>query len=265
MPFFECEFPRKIGFTSSGGGTTPSGGPGWSTIVNMGFSGFEQRNRNWAAVRNKYQLDLVATPYSVYQSVLDFFLAVGGRADAFRFLDKTDYQFFNVPMINTVTGLPGGDGSTKVFQLQKQYVSSAGPTQRTYLRTISKPIMSVQTFGGTPILDFQGNQLKDTVAAYVNGTKKGIPGDFTVDATTGLVSFGVAPPNLATVNADGQFHIPVRFDVDDLPAQVVEGDTSLAGTQASNAAQLAASMYPLVTVVGCQLVEVRILSGQSQG
>ena len=59
MSFFEVEFPRKIGFTSSGGGTTPAGGPGFSTIVNMGLSGFEQRNRNWAQVRNKYQLDVV--------------------------------------------------------------------------------------------------------------------------------------------------------------------------------------------------------------
>ena len=265
MSFFEVEFPRKIGFTSSGGGTTPSGGDGFSTMVNMGFSGFEQRNRNWSQVRKKYQLDLVAVPFSVFQPIQDFFLAVGGRADAFRFLDKTDYQFFNQPMINTITGNAGGDGSTTIFQLQKQYISGAGATQRIYSRVISKPIMSNQTFGGTPITDFLGNVLPNTVVVYVNGVKKGIPGDFTVDATTGLVTFAQAPALNATVTADAQFHVPVRFDNDDLPAQVVEGDTSLATTQASNAAQLAAATYPLVTVVGAMLLEVRILSGQSQG
>jgi len=265
MSFFECEFPRKIGFTSSGGGTTPIGGPGWSTMVNMGFSGFEQRNRNWAAARNKYQLDVVAMNYSIYQLLLAFQLAVGGRSDAFRFLDKTDYQFFNVAMLNTVTGGINGDGSTKVFQLQKQYIVGSGPMQRVYTRIISKPIMGNQTFGGTPITDFLGNQLPNTVAAYVGGVKKGIPGDFSVDATTGLVTFGQAPGNGVAVTADAQFHVPVRFDSDDLPAQVVEGDTSLATTEASNATDLANKVYPLVTVVGCQLLEIRIPQGQSQG
>ena len=62
MAFFENEFPRKIGFFGTTGGTM--GGPGFSTIVNLGFSGFEQRNRNWTNTRHKYSLDIVAQPPS---------------------------------------------------------------------------------------------------------------------------------------------------------------------------------------------------------
>jgi hypothetical protein len=38
MSFFECEFPRQIGFTSTGGSA-------WSTEVNSGFGGGEQRKQ----------------------------------------------------------------------------------------------------------------------------------------------------------------------------------------------------------------------------
>lgn len=262
MSFFEVEFPRKIGFSSSGGGSTPVGGPGWSTIVNMGFSGFEQRNRNWASVRNKYQLDLVAMPYSVYQDLLAFFLAVGGKADGFRFLDKSDYQMFAQPMLNTVSGLTVGDGVTKIFQLQKQYTIGSGVTARTYTRNICKPIQSLTMPSGAPITDFIGNVLPNTVKAYVNGINSN---NYTIDATTGLVTFNSAPANGFPVTADAQFHIPVRFDVDDLPANVIESDLSYVTTQASNSTDLANKSTPLVSLVGVQLVELRILQGQSQG
>src|SRR5690348_11755490 len=77
MSFFECEFPRKIGFTSTGGNS-------FSTQVNLGFSGFEQRNRNWSQSRGKWQLILTSRPQSEFQLVYNFFLNVGGMADAFR-------------------------------------------------------------------------------------------------------------------------------------------------------------------------------------
>src|SRR5258707_93805 len=76
VAFFEVQFPVKIGFGAVGG-------PSWSTLINAGLSGFEQRNKNWVNTRYKYQLDLVTQAVSVFQNVLDFFLAVNGKGDAF--------------------------------------------------------------------------------------------------------------------------------------------------------------------------------------
>lgn len=221
----------------------------------MGFSGLEQRNRNWALVRNKYQLDLVARPLSVYQTMLEFWLAVGGRADAFRFFDATDFSF----SITAVT--PSlGDGVNTVFQLQKIYTVGAGPNARAYTRTISKPIMSHQSTtvgssinynGSAVITDFQGNSLPDTVVMFDNGVSAPNLNPYTIDATTGLVTFNTPPVNGHAITSTGQFHVPVRFDSDDWPAQIVESNIQSGGT--------------LVAVTGIQLVEVKIIPGQSQG
>src|SRR5208282_4973086 len=106
-----------------------------------------------------------------------------------------------------------GDGTTTTFQLVKNYVSG----DRTYVRTITKAIMS-------SILDFQGNPLADTVKIYDNGTLLTYTTDWTIDATTGIVSFTVAPAAGHHVTADFQFHFPVRFTSDALAAQVEESD-----------------------------------------
>ncbi len=220
--------------------------------MNAGFSGFEQRNKNWSVTRYKYQLDLVAQPLSVFQLVLDFFLTVSGKGDAFRFKDPTDFS-----ATGQATSPANGDGNNKIFQLQKTYTVGTGNTSRSYVRTISKPIMSTVP-AGSPLVtsnleDFQGTQLADTVVMYVAGVKKTLNTDYTVDATTGLVTFVTAPGNGLAITADFQFHVPVRFDSDDWPAQLVP--SNVPGGQATT----------LITVTGISLIEVKISPGQSQG
>lgn len=239
MAFFEVQFPTKIGFGAVGG-------PTWSTLVNAGFSGFEQRNKNWANTRNEYQLDLVAQPISVFTTVLDFFQAVNGKGDAFRFKDPTDFQ-----ATAQATSPATGDGNNKIFQLQQTYSVGVGATKRTYTRTISKPIMALLTPGGAALTDFQGNALTNTVNVYLNAVLKTLTTDYTIDATTGLITFVVAPGVGVAVTADCQYHIPVRFDTDKWPAQLVGGNVA-AGTA-------------VVTVTGIMLLEVRITAGQAQG
>jgi uncharacterized protein (TIGR02217 family) len=213
MAFFEVEFPRDIGFTSTGG-------PAWSTYVNEGFSGFEQRNRNWSQSRAKFQIVLQGKPITEFQNVFNFYLNVGGMADAFRFYFYADYSAAG-QFIATADG-----SADPTYQLQKTYVTGG----RTYTRIVYKPIMST-------VFDFQGNALADTVVMYDNGVKKTNNADYTVDATTGLVSFLYTPASGHTITADFQFHYPVRFDVDDMTnAQLIEssvatGDALVTWTQ----------------------------------
>ena len=195
MAFFETEFPTAIGFMAAGG-------PSFFTTVNEGFSGGEQRNRNWSATRGVWTIDLQFKPQEYFDDLQAFFLVVGGQADAFRFKDHKDFIAVG-QLIGT------GDGNATDFQLVKNYIS--GP--RTYVRNIYKPIT-------TDVLDFEGNYLTNTVKIYDNGSLKTLTSDYTQDYTTGIISFGSAPTSGHTITADFQFHYPVRFTSDELKAQI---------------------------------------------
>lgn len=199
MSFFECEFPTEIGFAAVGG-------PGFNTTINTGFSGFEQRNKNWANSLGQWKIELTYKDQSYFDKVQAFFLNVGGQADAFRFKDHKDFS---------VTGqsIGTGDGSSTAFQLIKTYVAGG----RTYTRTIKKPIQAtVQKFDGT----FCAN----TVNIYDNGVLQTLGTNYTVDATTGIVTFTTAPAAGHAITADFEFHLPVRFNVDEMQAQIEPSD-----------------------------------------
>jgi uncharacterized protein (TIGR02217 family) len=226
MAFFELEFPRQIGYKRLG---SPSG---FSTQVNQGFSGQEQRNRNWANSHGKWTIDIQTPSAALYpgtrQSYVDlltsFHLVCGGRADAFRLKDHLDAGWTTAQPLATI--------DSTHFQLQKQYVIGTGSYQRTYTRTITKPITSA-------ITDFAGNALANTVTIAVGGTPVG--SGWTLDQTTGIVTFSSAPGGAVT-SPSGQFHYPARFDSDDLPLQVEE--SYVEGGQM------------IVSLHGLQLVEV---------
>lgn len=191
MPFFETEFPTAIAFHAVGG-------PSFSTTVNIGFSGHEQRNRNWAFALSKWKLELAYKPQSYFEEVYNFWLAVGGRADAFRFKDAKDYS---------ATGQACAEVSAGVYQLQKIYTAGA----RTYTRTIVKPITSA-------VKKFDGSSCEDTVTIYDGGSPAV---GAVLDETTGLIT-GLAAGH--TITADFEFHFPARFDIDDCQAEVEPSD-----------------------------------------
>lgn len=238
MSLMEIEFPRAVSFKTMGG-------PSFNTTINPGFSGYEQRNRNWASVRGKWSLNLMSPPPSQFTGtqlawlniIHAFFLNVGGRADAFRFYDHKD---------NTATGqvIGTGDGSTLgPYQLVKNYTIGS----RTYTRLIQKPITSSVT-------DYQGNALPNTVVVYDNGIPVN-PAYWSVNYTTGIVTFntGHAITLNHVITADCQFHYPVRFDTDDWQIEIEESNVQ--GDQ------------PIVSVSQGQLtiIEVRIEPGQANG
>ena len=180
MAFWEVEFPRTIGYKSAGG-------PSFSTVVNKGFSGQEQRNRNWAFARSEYTVSL-ETPgafannrQAFIELLLAFFYKVGGQADGFRLYDWADHTAKN----QAVASIKGNS------QLVKKYVIGG----RTYQRVITKPITA-------DVTDYQGNALANTV--FLAGSNTPVP----VDAATGIPS---AAPGTAL---DFEFDVPVRFDTD---------------------------------------------------
>jgi uncharacterized protein (TIGR02217 family) len=221
------------------------GGPTFNTTINTGFSGYEQRNRNWSQVRGKFMVNLISPPPSQFTGtqlqwldlIHSFFLNVGGRADGFRFYDHKD---------NQATGqqIGVGDGSTLgPYQLVKVYTTGS----RSYTRLIQKPITAA-------VNDYQGNALVNTVIVYDNGVVVS-SAFYTVNATTGYVNFlaGHARAINHVITADCQFHYPVRFDTDDWQIEVEESNV-LGGN-------------PIVSVSQGQLalLELRIAQGQASG
>lgn len=190
MAFHEVEFPRGISFGSRGG-------PRRKTVIATSGSGFEARNSQWADSRREYNAGYGVKSLDQLYAVIDFFEERRGQLHGFRWYDKTDFKSCSpeqtVAFDDQVIGT--GDGVERSFQLSKQYGSIYDP----YTRTIRKPI------AGTTVVGL--------------GTSQQLSG-WSVDNSTGIVTFDTAPGNGVTVTAGFEFNVPVRFNTDYLEVDI---------------------------------------------
>lgn len=167
------------------------GGPQFNTTILTLSSGAEVRNQNWSRSKATYDISYGVTdsddPDDSYASVIAFFFARGGMARGFRFKDWLDF----VATAQTCSGL--ANGTNHVFQLQKTY-SSGGVS---YARKVTRPVSG-------------------TLNVYDNAVLKTVVTDYTIDFTTGIITFTTAPTSGHTITADFEFDVPVRFNVDGL-------------------------------------------------
>lgn len=188
MAFHEVRFPTAIAFGSSGG-------PERRTDVVTLASGHEERNGRWADSRRRYEAGYGVKSLADLEAVLAFFEARAGRLHGFRFRDPVDFSSAagngSISPLDQAIGT--GDGTTTAFQLAKTYTSGGV----SYRRVIAKPVAG-------------------SVRVAVAGVEKTEGTDFTVDATTGIVTFASAPALGATITAGFEFDVPVRFDSDRL-------------------------------------------------
>lgn len=190
--FNEIEFPRAY----SPGLT---GGPTFSTVKVVSQTGQEQRIRQWSKGRWKYDVSNLLRTKAQAEVLLAFFLAMGGSQCGFRFFDWADHssKIADVETKHATLAL-----TTTTFQLQKVY--SQGGID--YARAIKKPISD--TLGDT-----EATQADSTVRLY-DDTDTEITTGWTVDCSTGIVTFDSAPGFVPT--ATFEFDVPCRFDVDAL-------------------------------------------------
>ena len=169
-----------------------SGGPGFVTSIVEVESGAEERVSRRAAARHRYSITVSDENLSDLKA---FYMARGGAAHGWRFKDWADYHsnpedsgYHAEPGLRDQPCLPAqGDGSTTQFQLRKVYVDGV----HEHSRTITKPVSG-------------------TVRVWVNGSE--LLSGWTVDTTTGIVTFSSAPANGHDVEASFEFDVPVRFD-----------------------------------------------------
>ena len=186
MAFHEVRFPDNI---SRGA----RGGPERRTQVVELASGDEERNASWANSRRRYDVAYGIRRADDLAAVVAFFEARNGRLHGFRYKDWSDYKSALPSQAITATDqqIGTGTGSLQTFQLSKRYTSGA----QTWARTIAKPV------AGT--------------VRIALGMVEQISG-WTVDTTTGVVTFTTAPAGGVAVRAGFEFDVPVRFDSDTL-------------------------------------------------
>jgi len=186
--FHEVLFPLDIALASAGG-------PQRRTDVVLLGSGAEERNARWAHSRRRYDAGYGIKSFAALSQVLAFFEERRGRLHGFRWRDRLDHSS-SAPghAIFPTDQLIGiGDGITGKFQLSKSYGTLYSP----YRRPIAKPV-------------------SDSVRIAVAEDELDEGTDFTLDTTTGVITFGTGhiPAVGAAITAGFLFDVPVRFDTD---------------------------------------------------
>jgi uncharacterized protein (TIGR02217 family) len=190
MSFHETRFPTSI---SRGA----HGGPERRTDIVVLGSGFEERNARWANSRRAWNAGYGIKSLDDLHAVIAFFEERRGRLYGFRWKDHADFK--SCPPEQTPTALDQqigiGDGATAIFQLVKRYGSTFAPWDR----EIKKPVAG-------------------SVVVAVAGVPQALGIDFTVDTTTGLVTFlpSHIPITSDVITAGFAFDVPARFDTDKL-------------------------------------------------
>ena len=186
--FHEILFPLDIALKSAGG-------PERRTDVVALGSGAEERNARWAHSRRRYDAGYGVKTFDALSDVLAFFEERRGRLYGFRWRDRLDHSSAapDAAIAATDQLVGTGDGTTATFALAKTYGALYSP----YQRPIAKPVSG-------------------SVRVAVDGTELAEGTEFSVDTTTGVLTFlaGHIPSAGAAVTAGFLFDVPVRFDTD---------------------------------------------------
>lgn len=188
--FHDVVFPLPISFGATGG-------PERRIEVAGLTSGREQRNARQAHSKRRYDAGTGIRSISDLREVISFFEARRGKLTAFRFRDPFDNASRDdgVAVAWADQMLGTGDGSLARFRLVKNYGIGADA----YARPIRKPVSG-------------------TLRVAVAGVEKFVSTQFSFDDATGEIVFvpGAVPSNGQSVTAGFEFHVPVRFDADQL-------------------------------------------------
>lgn len=192
MSFHEVRFPACLSYGAVGG-------PMRRTEVVTLANGHEERNTPWAHSRRNYDAGVAMSSLDDLDVVIAFFEARRGQLYGFRWKDWADYKSClpSETVSATDQSLGFGDATTTDYQLVKTYASGTS----SYVRPIRKPVVG-------------------SVTVAVDGVVQTEGADYTLDTTTGIVSFTTAPGAGLDITAGFEFDVAVRFGTDQIQASV---------------------------------------------
>jgi uncharacterized protein (TIGR02217 family) len=173
-----------------------SGGRGFKTIIAETYGGDEYRNAAWQYARGEWDVgeaermadENTGTASLAFKGLRNLFMASNGQLGGFRLKVWDDYKDDGGGVLGT-TGL--AVAATLAYQMFKNYPSGAG----SYQHKILKPVAS-------------------TIQVFDNGVLRTLTTDYTLDATTGIITFVAQPTVGHALTWTGQFDTPVRFGGD---------------------------------------------------
>lgn len=161
-------------------------------IATLG-SGEEERNATWANSKHQFDVSSGVKSYNDLYAIKEFFEARGGPLYGFRFKDFSDYK--SCPPQNATSALDQqigvGDGALLAFQISKNYTSGA----YSYNRKITKIVSG-------------------TLKVSVNNVV--VVSGWTVNNSTGILTFSAAPSIGHVIKVGFEFDVPVRFESNEL-------------------------------------------------
>jgi uncharacterized protein (TIGR02217 family) len=172
--FIEKRFPESVAYGYESG-------PEYETSVTNLFNGREKRLVNRNRGKLVFNCEHGLKEMSEVQILMNFFREMRGRGYGFRMYDHIDHH------VDTQE-IDSGDGVKKVFQIVKIY-----GTDNPEVRIIHKPVAG-------------------SCRVWVNGVERA--SGWTLDHTTGKITFDVAPPLGHSIVVDCEFDVPARFDED---------------------------------------------------
>jgi len=182
MSFHEVRFPTDISFQSAGG-------PGYNTNIIETDSGSKVRLARWNNALRTYNVAYGIREQEDLAAVIDFYLARLGSVYGFRYKDPLDYSsasdHYSTPAA-TDQQIGLGNGATTTFQIIKTYISGSN----TKARTITKPVADTVLIAFDDVVQESG---------------------WSLDTTTGIVTFTAAPDEDVVITAGFQFDVPVIF------------------------------------------------------
>lgn len=186
--FHEILFPMEVALGASGG-------PERLTEVVTTATGREQRNTRLADSRRRWDAGYGVKTLAALAEIVAFFEERRGRLYGFRWRDRLDHSSAapGAAVSPLDQALGTGDGTCGRFQLAKTYGALHAP----YVRPVAKPVSG-------------------SVRVAVDGIERTLGSDFTLDLTTGEITFfaSALPALGAAVTAGFLFDVPVRFDTD---------------------------------------------------
>lgn len=156
-------------------------------------SGHEQRNQVWEDPLGRWRVDLENKSQALIAEYIAFARAIAkGRAIGFRFRDPHDHA------VSSSQGVLVSLGGNE-HQLAKRYSSGASSVTR----PIRKPSAATLYQGAAPL---------EAGAAYE------------LDSATGIVTT-IGSPSPLPDSWEGEFHVPVRFDLDRMSMRATDRNT----------------------------------------
>lgn len=188
--------------------------PIYSTEVQQSTNGLELRAAFWSYPRYKISLSFnflrsatyTKSTQNEWETLVGFFARMAANYDTFYFEMPDDYFVGTLASPTSTTSMPigVGNGSTTAFQLQRSLVPSASlpaAASRSYYPTIGdgyEPIFVVNNT--TP------------PSIFVNSTLKTVTTDYSINNTTGVLTFVTPPAASAIISWTGSYYWNCRLE-----------------------------------------------------